>query len=191
MSDPVPGSDVTPWEPLDGDEADHVLGALERLRWTFRWKADDLGAQQLQATVGASSLSLGGLLKHLAVQEDHAFAAKIAGEPMPDAWADNGWDENPDWEIDSAADDDPQDLYRAYDAAVERSRERLAAPLAAGGLDRPAAITTDRGERVGRRRVLLDLVEEYGRHTGHADLLREAVDGRTGEDPPDGWRPTS
>ena len=41
------------------------------------------------------------------------------------------------------------------------------------------------------RRLLFDLLEEYGRHTGHADLLREAVDGRTGEDPPPGWRPVS
>jgi len=47
------------------------------------------------------------------------------------------------------------------------------------------------GERASLRRLVFDLVEEYGRHTGHADLLREAVDGLTGEDPPDGWRPQS
>jgi hypothetical protein len=47
------------------------------------------------------------------------------------------------------------------------------------------------GEVVTLRRLLCDLIEEYGRHTGHADLLREAVDGRVGEDPPDGWRPVS
>ena len=41
------------------------------------------------------------------------------------------------------------------------------------------------------RRLVCDLIEEYGRHTGHADLLREAVDGRVGEDPPAGWRPRS
>src|SRR5205085_61394 len=76
--------DDPPWEPpLSGTEAEHVLGALDRLRWTFRFKADDLDAAGLAATVGASSLTLGGLLKHLAVQEDYATAVKMDGEDMP------------------------------------------------------------------------------------------------------------
>jgi hypothetical protein len=96
---------------------------------------------------------------------------------------------DPDWEFVSALDDEPADLYALYDGAVVRARAALAEALADGGLDRPV----DRGWPDGRmpslRRVLFDLVEEYSRHTGHADLLREAVDGRTGEDPPDDWQP--
>lgn len=63
-------SDV-PWEPpLAGDEVGHLVGALDRLRTTFRWKADDLDVAGLRNRIGASSLTLGGLLKHLAVVED-------------------------------------------------------------------------------------------------------------------------
>jgi hypothetical protein len=47
----------------------------------------------------------------------------------------------------------------------------------------------DEGRHANLRRLVCDMVEEYGRHTGHADLIREAVDGRTGEDPPPGWLP--
>jgi hypothetical protein len=79
-------------------------------------------------------------------------------------------------------------LYALYDGAVARSRERFAAHVVDGDLGVPVAAQRD-GTPLNARRLLCDLVEEYGRHTGHADLLREAVDGRTGEDPPRGWRP--
>jgi len=69
-----------PWEPpFAGTEAEHVVGALGRLRATFRWKTDDLDAAGLQTRIGASSLTLGGLLKHLAAQEDYAFTTKVDG----------------------------------------------------------------------------------------------------------------
>ena len=75
-----------PWEPpLAGTEAEHLVGALDRLCTTFRWKADDLDAARLQTRIGASSLTLGGLLKHLAAQEDYAFTTKLSGEPLGDA----------------------------------------------------------------------------------------------------------
>lgn len=183
-------SDPTPWEPpMAGTEVEQVLGALERLRWTFRFKVDGLGVDGLTTRVGPSSLTLGGLLKHLAVQEDYAFHVKLAGEGMPGDWADNGWDEDDDWDLAFTADDDPELNYRRYDAAVARSRTALDRAIAQGGLDQPISLTGEGGEPVSLRRLVLDLVEEYGRHTGHADLLREAVDGRVGEDPPAGWRP--
>ena len=74
---------------------------------------------------------------------------------------------------------------------MERSRARLDAALACGGLDQLVDAASPDGEHANLRRLLCDLIEEYGRHTGHADLLREAVDGRVGEDPPPGWRPKS
>jgi hypothetical protein len=182
----------TPWEPpLAGTEVQAVLGALDRLRATFRWKADGLDAQGLRATVGASSLTLGGLLKHLAVAEDHNFAVKLSGAPMDPVWDDNGWDEDVDWELTSAVDDPPERLYDLYDRAVARARACIEAAVAAGGLDATVAVTGPDGGHANLRRLLLDMVEEYGRHTGHADLLREAVDGRAGEDPPPGWHPVS
>jgi hypothetical protein len=181
----------TPWEPpLAGTELEHLMGALDRLRTTFRWKADDLDAAGLATRVGASSLTLGGLLKHLAIAEDLIFTRKFAGEPVGEPW-ESLWDGTDDWEFTSAADDTPDLLYSLWEDAVERSRIRLAAAVAQGGLDQLVHVASPVGEHASLRRLLCDLIEEYGRHTGHADLLREAVDGRVGEDPPPGWRPRS
>ena len=178
---------MNPWEPpLAGSETEQLLGALGRLRTTFRYKADDLDADGLRTRIGASSLTLGGLLKHLALVEDDTFGSKLSGEPFGAPWdavADDGFA--------SATEDPPETLYRLYDDAIARSRTRLDAVLADGGLDHIAYVSSPDGQHASLRRLVCDLIEEYGRHTGHADLLREAVDGRIGEDPPEGWRPRS
>ena len=182
-------NDERPWEPpLAGTETEHLVGSLDRLRTTFRWKAGGLDAAGLQTRIGASTLTIGGLLKHLALVEDFYFATKIRNEGIGEPWESTYRDDVPDWDFVSASDDPPEQLYALWDGAVARSRTRLTAALADGGLDQLAHVSDDEGERGSLRRVLFDLVEEYGRHTGHADLLREAVDGLTGEDPPDGWR---
>jgi len=179
-----------PWEPpLAGTEVEHLIGAVDRLRTTFRWKADALGSAGLQSRIGASSLTLGGLMKHLAFVEDYTFTTKLSGEPPGRPWVASNWDSDPDWEFTSAADDPPEQLYALWDGAVERSRARLDAALADGGLDQLVHAADDEGHRASLRRLVCDLIEEYGRHTGHADLLRESVDGLVGEDPPPGWRP--
>lgn len=178
------------WEPpVAGTEAEHLVGALERLRATFRWKTDGLDTAGLQTRVGASTLTLGGLLKHLARVEDQTFAYKLSGERLGAPWNTAPWRTDPEWDFTSAAADTPAQLYALWDRAVERSRARLDAALANGGLDQPAHLSWPDGRHVSLRRLVCDLIEEYGRHTGHADLLREAVDGRVGEDPPPGWRP--
>jgi RimJ/RimL family protein N-acetyltransferase len=173
----------TPWEPpFAGTEAEHLAGALDRQRYTFRWKADGLDAAGLRARVGASALTLGGLLKHLALMEDYSFSVKLSGAAL-----DPSWDLDDD-EFASALDDTPEELYALWDEAVARSRAKLDAALATAGPEQLIAMSTPDGEHASLRRLLCDLIEEYGRHTGHADLLRETVDGRTGEDPPPGWR---
>jgi hypothetical protein len=185
-------NDDYPWEPpFAGTEVEHLVGALDRLRATFRWKADDLDSAGLQTRIGASALTLGGLLKHLAVCEDNMFTNKLKGEPLGEPWDASNWDGDDDWEINSAVHDSPEELYALYDDAVERSRARLGAALADGGLDQPAHWTASDGRHASVRRLVVDLIEEYGRHTGHADLIREAVDGRVGEDPPPRWQPQS
>ena len=75
-------------------------------------------------------------------------------------------------------------LYALWRGAVQRSRTAWAAVLAEGGLDQPSKYVTETGESPNLRRDLVDLHDEYARHVGHADLLREAVDGLVGEDPP-------
>ncbi|CAN5209732.1 DinB family protein [soil metagenome] len=179
-----------PWEPpIAGTEAEHLLGALDRLRTTFRWKTDDLDADGLQTRIGASSLTLGRLLKHLALVEEHHFSTKLSGEPVGAPWDAADWDADPDWEFTSAANDTPGALYGLWDGAVDRSRAKLDAALTHGGMDQLVHVSRPDGSHASLRRLICDLIEEYGRHTGHADLLREAVDGLVGEDPPAGWRP--
>jgi hypothetical protein len=179
-----------PWEPpMAGTEAAQLTGALDRLRTTFRFKADDLDAAGLHVRIGPSSLTIGGLLKHLAVCEDNMFTIRLSGAPIGAPWEGTDWAGDNDWDITYAADDTPEKLYDLWDGAVERSRARLNAALANGGLDQAVHWSSRDGHHASLRRLICDLIEEYGRHTGHADLIREAVDGRVGEDPPAGWRP--
>ncbi|MFC9685349.1 DUF664 domain-containing protein [Streptomyces sp. NPDC056948] len=99
------------------------------------------------------------------------------------------WGVEPDWEWSSAAGDTPERLYTLWTEAVRRSRANLREVLAESDAGRLAAFTTRDGRSPSVRRLLVDLIEEYARHVGHADLIRESVDGRAGEDPPEGFRP--
>jgi len=180
-----------PWEPpIAGSEVEHLVGALERLRATFRWKADGLNAEQLRVSIGASTLTIGSLLKHLAFAEDFMFTTKLRGEAPGEPWDSAGGRPSGEWSFVSAKDDSPGVLYSLYDAAVARSRQRLQAALDDGDLDQPVDMGPGDGRHANLRRLLCDFLEEYGRHTGHADLIREAIDGRVGEDPPSDWRPS-
>jgi Protein of unknown function (DUF664) len=91
--------------------------------------------------------------------------------------------EDTDWQWTSAAEDSPEELRTLWLEAVARSEAAVDEALAAGGLDRPLELS-EWSERPNLRRVLVDLIEEYARHTGHTDLLREAIDGLVGEDAP-------
>jgi hypothetical protein len=185
---PSPSPHYPPWEPpFAGTESEHVQGSLDRLRATFRWKADGLDDTRIHVAATPSVLTVAGQLNHLAVQEDNAAFVKIAGRPMPAVWDDNDWEDDQDWEFSSASEQSPAVLYALYDDAVARSRETVRAVLDERGLDGDSAVSLPQGGRASVRRILFDLLEEYGRHTGHLDLVREAVDGRTGEDPPADW----
>ena len=175
-----------PDPPIAGPETLTLLGALERERATFRWKCDGLDDAAYRTTVGASTLTLGSLLKHLALIEDDYFSHRMLGRSPGKPWDSVDWEAEPDWEWRSAADDSPNELLALWEAAVARSRASTDEILAGGGFDRPAVFETGDGETPSIRRFIVDLIEEYSRHLGHADLIREAVDGRVGEDPPPG-----
>jgi hypothetical protein len=169
--------------PISGNELDTLLGALERQRRYVGWKCGNLNSAGLQATLGPSTMSLGGLLKHLALVEDDVFAVKLHGlDPHP-PWDAVDWDADSDWEWHSAADDSAEQLMSLWQDAVTRSRLLAAEAIADGGLDRPAAFSWPDGRTPSLRRLLMDMIEEYARHLGHADLIRESVDGLVGEDP--------
>jgi len=175
------------WEPpLSGTDAEHLTGTLERLRATFRWKADGLTVEQLRMrAVPTSGLTIGGLLKHLAVCEDDVFCWRISGRP-PVSWATVPEDDVGRWQFTVDPGESAGKVYGLWENAVARSRVRLREIVAEGRLDEPGHLAFE-GMRPSVRRHVHDLIEEYGRHTGHVDLLREAVDGRVGEDPPQDW----
>ena len=169
--------------PAAGNELDTLVGALERQRGYVAWKCGNLDSAGLRATLGPSAMTLGGLLKHLAGVEDDMFSVKLYGRDPCPPWDSVNWDADPDWEWHSAAADSPAQLMSLWQDAVDRSRSLVADAVADGGLDRLAAYTWPDGRAPSLRRLLMDMVEEYARHVGHADLIRESVDGLVGEDP--------
>ncbi len=175
---------VWPEPPAAGDETATLLGALDRQRGYLAWKCGGLDAAGLTAKIAASSITLGGLLKHLALVEDEYFSRKLAGREYGPPWNTVDWDTDPDWEWHSAAEDSSDQLLTLWQDAVARSRSAVAEALADGGLDQPGRRAWPDGRIPSLRRLLIDMIEEYARHVGHADLIRESVDGLTGEDPP-------
>lgn len=170
--------------PVAGNELDTLLGELERVRGYIAWKCGGLDSAGMRATLGASTMTLGGLLKHLSVCEDHTFSTKLYGRAPHPPWNTVDWDADPDWEWHSAAADSPEQLMSLWQDTVSRSRELVAKALADDGLDHVAASASPDGRTPSLRRMLVDMIEEYARHVGHADLIRESVDGLVGEDPP-------
>ncbi len=167
--------------PAAPGEIEALLAALHRNRRTFAWKTGGLDADAMRRTLGPSTMTLGGLTKHLALVEDHYFTHQLHGRDYPAVWAPLA--EQDDWDWSSAADDSPDELRALWLAAVARSQAAVDEALDAGGLDQEVVIS-DRPEKANLRRVLVDLIEEYARHTGHADLIRESIDGLVGEDAP-------
>ena len=170
--------------PAAGSEIDTLIGSLERQRRILAWKCGGLDESGLRATVGVSTVTLGGLLKHLALVEDEYFTRRLRGADFGPPWDTADWDADPDWEWHSAAENTPEQLMTLWQAAVARSRTAVTASLAEGGPDQLARFTWPDGRSPSLRRILIDLIEEYARHVGHADLIRESVDGVVGEDPP-------
>jgi uncharacterized damage-inducible protein DinB len=167
--------------PLAGDETDVLLGFLEYQRATLAWKCSGLDAAGLRATVGVSSMTLGGLLKHMANVEDDWFTSWVQGRDPQPPWDTVDWEADPDWDWRSAAEDTPAQLRALWQDAVARSRAVVAEALADGGLGRLSRRSWPDGRSPSVRWILVHMIEEYARHNGHADLLRESVDGVTGE----------
>ncbi|MBN1094512.1 DUF664 domain-containing protein [Blastococcus sp. TML/M2B] len=167
--------------PPAGDELAVLTGFLDYQRATLAWKTRGLDAEGLGVTVAASTVTLGGLLKHLAFVEEMWLSRRLLGRDWGPAFADVDWDDDPDWEWHSAADDTPEQLRALWSGAVERSRVILAEAVADGGLDRLAAASSPDGTTPSLRWILVHRIEEYARHNGHADLIREWIDGEVGE----------
>jgi hypothetical protein len=175
--------DTTVREPsMTPGEAEMLLFALDRSRAQFAWKVGGLDAEALHRPHPPSVMTLAGLIKHLAWVEDWRVATFVTGEPIGPPWDTAASVPDDDWR--SAAGDSPDELYALWRGAVERAQAEWSRAIADGGLDQPSKYKTSSGQSPNLRRILVDLHDEYARHVGHADLFRESIDGRVGEDPP-------
>lgn len=163
---------------LVGDEMTLLTQFLDYYRATILEKSAGLTKEQLSQRLGPSTLTLAGLVKHMALVEQGWFRERLLGEDPIEPWASVDWNASPDWDFDTAGDDDPDDLFRMYEEACERSREAV---TQVGDLDALMAKPNRRGEVMSLRWILLHMIEETARHAGHADLIRESIDGVTGD----------
>ncbi len=170
-----------PEPPINGDEVATLLGYLDYQRATLWWKCAGLDSAGLNATVGVSTMTLGGLLKHMALVESDWFSHVLYDREDVPPWNAVDWDADRDWEWHTAADDSPDELRALWQNAVEQSRVLVTEALASGGLDQAALRKWRDGRAPSLRWILCHMIEEYARHNGHADLIREAIDGETGE----------
>ena len=169
-------------EPPDAaGETDTLIGFLEFQRATFAWKTAGLDAAGLAATVAVSTMTLGGMLKHLALVEDWWFSQWLRGNTPAAPWDTVDWDADADWDWHSAAGDTPDQLHAIWEENVGRSRQCVSEALAEGDMGQLAKRTNKDGGSPSMRWIVTHMIEEYARHNGHADLIREFVDGQTGE----------
>jgi uncharacterized damage-inducible protein DinB len=169
--------------PLRGGEAETLLAFLDYHRDTLRMKVAGLGRDQIGRTLGPSTMTLGGLVKHLTLVEDWWFSVVLDGNPYDEPWAGIDWDSDPDWEWRTGSTDDPVELMAAFDRTVARVDANITAALGRDGLE-TQSVKHSRHDDTGAfslRWMLLHMIEEYARHNGHADLLRESIDGQVGE----------
>ena len=164
---------------LDGTEVETLLGFLDYQRATLAWKCRGLTDDQLRSPLPPTDMTLGGLLEHMARVEDHWFSEVVQEAARSEPWASMAW--AAEWR--DAASHTGEDLRRLWAERVDRSRRVVAERLATGEVAALAATHPAWGGR-GRpslRWVLVHMIEEYARHNGHADLLRQSIDGETGE----------
>ena len=170
-----------PEPPLAGDETATLLGFLDHHRATLAWRCAGLDAAALRATVGRSTMTLGGMLKHLAYVEDVWFSYRLHGNEPAEPWRSVDWSADNDWDWHSAVADTAAELFAMWSAAVDSSRGLVAKALTTDGLDQRSQRSISDGRKPSLRWILCHLIEEYARHNGHADLIRESIDGQTGE----------
>jgi uncharacterized damage-inducible protein DinB len=169
--------------PIAAGEVESLLAYLDYQRNTLRRKTEGLTQAQQSTRLEPSTLTLGGLLKHMALVENWWFSVVLLDNPDAEPWRGVDWEADPDWEFRTAADDSPEELRRLLDETTTAADRNIQQVLGAGGLDALSVRESHHAEegRFSLRWILLHMIEEYARHNGHADLIRESIDGSTGE----------
>ena len=161
-----------------GTERETLLGFLDFQRATLEWRCRGLDDEQLRTTLHPTAITLAGLLKHLARVEDFWFGEVVAEQPTLEPWAGMPW--AAEWT--NHAEHTGAELRALWASRVAAARQVVEAALAAGD----DALSTTHPAWGGQghpslRWIVTHMIEEYARHNGHADLLRESIDGETGE----------
>ena len=157
-------------------ERDMLDGWLDYHRATLEMKCESLSPEQLRLrSVHPSSLTLLGLVRHMVEVERHWFRNIFRGEQAPPVYY---TDEDPDGDFDDLESAEPDDVFAMWHAECSYARE-----VSRGeSLDAVGRVASRRtGEQYSLRWILTHMIEEYARHNGHADLIREAIDGVTGD----------
>ncbi len=170
-----------PEPPVASDEVATLLGFLEFQRATLEWKCRELGSADLQKKIASSTMTLGGILKHMAYVENHWFSDWLFDREKLSLWREVDWSKDRDWDWNSAAQDSPEKLFALWHGACDLSRSLVASVLSSAGLDQLAKRKWQDRNSPSLRWILVHMIEEYARHNGHADLIRESIDGQVGE----------
>jgi uncharacterized damage-inducible protein DinB len=157
-------------------ERDMLEGWLDYHRATLEWKCEGLSPEELRRrSVPPSALSLLGIVRHMVEVERGWFHHVFRGEDESPVYFS---DEDPDGDFNNVDDTEPDEVFKTWRAECDRSR----AVSQAASLDDIGKLRSKRtGEVFSMRWILVHMIEEYARHNGHADLIREAIDGATGD----------
>ena len=165
-------------DPTSASELDSLGQYLDYQRETILLKTEGLTKAQLGQKIPSSDLTLAGILYHLALNEQGWFEVQFLGREDREDFAGIDWEADPNYEFRTALEKEPDWLRRRYRKACDRARQVTAA---ADSLDDVSVSTRIGGKPFTLRWVMLHMIEETARHAGHADLLREAIDGVVGE----------
>lgn len=158
------------------DERSTLLEYLRAYRLTLEMKCAGLDAEQMaRRSVPPSTMSLLGLVRHMAEVERHWFRRVIAGEDSPKLYCSDE-DSDRDWNGASADAAVVDEAWKTWREEVEYAEQLI---RATSDLGRSGKAT--HGKAISLREILVHMIEEYARHCGHADLLRERIDGRVGQ----------
>ena len=163
------------------NEVETLRGFLNYQRATLKWKSEGLAQDQLNVSVASSTVTIGGLLKHMTFVENEWFWRWIGNNDRLEPWLSTDFEKDPDWEFTSAKHDDAETLMANWLASIQLSESILDDCLQSGGLDQLAKRKWPNGESPSLRWILVHMIEEYARHNGHADFIREFIDGLVGE----------
>lgn len=169
---------LPPPEDHAADERTTLVDMLDYYRTVLARKTWGLTPEQAATTIDPSDLTLPGLLFHMAMVEDTWFAERFGGADKSEPWASADWDADWDWEFHVAPTMAHTDVVAQFDTSVARSKAVLAE---VDSLDAHAVAKQADGSAISMRWILVHMIEEYARHVGHADLIRQVIDGQTGD----------